>query len=505
MNHNPPSRLLKRLSATRWSAFVVSAARRPFVVATVLGTLALAVYIGMSAEQWRRMQTPSWDLAIFTQAAKQYASLSAPVVDIKGPGFNLLGDHFHPILAFLGPLYAVWPSGMTVLVVQDVLLAVSVGIFAWFGTRFLGGARGACLGFGFAVSFGVLEAVRVQFHEVAFAIPLTSMALCSLAVGKFRTATWWALPLVFVKEDLGVSAAVIGAVIVLRVVRTGTSGPSAALRRRTLVAGRARWGCGLVLWGLSWSALAVFVVLPGLNPEGRFAYGGAVDAWGAVADPLQSFGLMFYPWAKTTTWAILLLTGALVFLRSPVVWVGVPTLVWRFLSDNSGYWETTWHYNLVLMPVVFAALFDAALKARPVRGGSLRRSVERVTAFGPVLAAVVGLLLVPTSALAAAVDTARSPLPQNIGAKKQALDVVPDGATVASDLSVLTYLVPRHDVQWIGTTGDPAPEYVVLDRLSSTWAATGSPDPEHFARQSYGTDYTTTAEDRGIVVLARAQ
>jgi hypothetical protein len=49
------------------------------------------------------MLTMPWDLGIFEQVVKSYAHLRAPVADLKGPGFNILGDHFSPITALIAP------------------------------------------------------------------------------------------------------------------------------------------------------------------------------------------------------------------------------------------------------------------------------------------------------------------------------------------------------------------------------------------------------------------
>lgn len=479
--------------------------RIPRAVACVLGLAAAAVYTAISLVQWGLMETPSWDLAIFTQALKQYAGLAPPVVNIKGYGFNLLGDHFHPILVLLAPLYALLPSGLTLMVVQDLLLALAVGVFAWYGTRYLGVVRGACLALGFAASFGVLEAIRVQFHEVAFAVPLMALALCSVATGRLRAALLWAAPLVFVKEDLGVTAAMVGVLVVARYIRNGGLGIRSGRMtyRRAIGSPLVVQGIGLIVWGLSWSAAAVFLILPALNPRGHFDYGGSVDVWGALADPLQALGLMLYPWAKSQTLLLLAVTGALVFLRSPVVWVGVPTLVWRFLSDNPGYWEPTWHYNLVLMPVVFAAVFDAALRVRPIRATSVARAVERMTAAGPVLAAGIAVVLVAGSTASPLLSPDQSRSPGSIAAKQEALRRIPQGASVASDLSVLTYLVPDHDVRWIGHRSDPAPDYLVLDRTTGTWNGAGTEELEATAASMYGGRYAALQDDHGVVVLER--
>ena len=80
---------------------------------------------------------PSWDLAIFSEAAKAYAHLQAPIVEIKGPGYNLLGDHFHPILVLLGPVWRLFPSPLSLLVVQDLLLALSAWPLTRLATRLL--------------------------------------------------------------------------------------------------------------------------------------------------------------------------------------------------------------------------------------------------------------------------------------------------------------------------------------------------------------------------------
>jgi uncharacterized membrane protein len=347
--------------------FTPVSGRRPAgLIALAVGLAATAAYLWMSAEQLRRMETPSWDLAIFTQLAKAYAGVSAPIVDVKGYGFNLLGDHFHPILVLLGPVYAAWPSPMAVMAVQDVLLGAGAGILAWFGGRWAGPVRGAALGLGFALSFGVLEAVRVQFHEVAFAVPLLAGSLCLLALRRFLPAALWAAPLVFVKEDLGVTAALIGVLIALLAgARRGAEGRLWDVRRPGVVPGAL-----LCLWGVGWTLLAILVVLPALNPEGAFDYGDRVDLGAALADPLRSLALMVYPWQKAETLALILATGTVVFLRSPLALVALPTVAWRFLSEEPGYWEPTWHYSLVIMPVLFAALLDAVLRGR--RSGARR-------------------------------------------------------------------------------------------------------------------------------------
>src|SRR5699024_7431901 len=56
---------------------------------------------------------------------------------------------------------------------------------------------------------------------------------------------------------------------------------------------------------------------------------------------------------------MLLLAAGLIGGRSPLIWLMVPTLAWRFTGTVEFYWEWGWHYDAVLMPIAFAALLDA--------------------------------------------------------------------------------------------------------------------------------------------------
>ncbi|WP_448073813.1 DUF2079 domain-containing protein [Georgenia yuyongxinii] len=128
------------------------------VVPWALAGAVAALYSAFAVTQWRRLESPSWDLGIFTQLAKAYAHLEAPIVPIKGEGFNLLGDHFHPLLVLLGPVYRLFPSGLGLLILQAVLLGLSVVPVASVARELLGRGRGTALG----VAYGLSWACRAR-------------------------------------------------------------------------------------------------------------------------------------------------------------------------------------------------------------------------------------------------------------------------------------------------------------------------------------------------------
>lgn len=184
----------------------------PWVVA---GGLFL-VYLVLSVGRFRRMEWASWDLGIFEQAIRAYAHLEAPVADLKGPGANILGDHFSPIIALVAPVYRLFPGPVTLLVVQAALFALAAVPVTRAAGRFLGRGRGIAVGVAYGLSWGIQRAVEFDFHEIAFAVPLIAFALEAVLARRWYAALLWGLPLVLVKEDLGFTLAALAAVVAWR-------------------------------------------------------------------------------------------------------------------------------------------------------------------------------------------------------------------------------------------------------------------------------------------------
>src|SRR4051812_48525339 len=107
---------------------MTSATRTQRLLAGSIAVAVGAAYAVLALTRYRRFAISSWDHAIFEQAVKGYARPGAPIVDVKAPGFNILGDHFSPIDALIAPFYRVFPSAQTILLAQVVLLAISVAV-----------------------------------------------------------------------------------------------------------------------------------------------------------------------------------------------------------------------------------------------------------------------------------------------------------------------------------------------------------------------------------------
>ncbi|WP_226920802.1 DUF2079 domain-containing protein [Georgenia subflava] len=462
----------------------------PWVVAVVTA----ALYSVYAVTQWRLLEVPSWDLGIFTQLAKAYSGLDAPVVTIKGEGFNLLGDHFHPMLVLLAPFYRLFPSGLTLLVVQAVLLAVSAVPITRVARELVGRGRGTALGVAYALGWGLQGAVAAQFHEIAFAVPLLAFALAAFLRGRWWACTAWAAPLVFVKEDLGLTVAALGLVLLWRG-RRRASGQAASGRQ-------VRAGAFLAAWGMVWFVLAIWVILPALNP------GGTWDYYDRVGSEEQQ-GLLdvllgaLVPGEKYVTLLLLVAAAGVVGVRSPLVWLWVPTLAWRFVGNVEFYWGWSWHYSAILMPVAAAALLDAV--TRPPDPSAARRPAAPGgwATIGVGVAVATTALMMPTLPLARLVEPATYAVSDRHDGATAAIDAVAPGSTVEADIYLMAYLVPRAQVYWVGNAGNPAPDFVLLDTLRRTWPDRDITDAAAFAESRHGVDYELVLDADGYQVARR--
>ncbi|MFE5937572.1 DUF2079 domain-containing protein [Streptomyces sp. NPDC056470] len=483
--------------------------RRPAVLPWAWAAGLCLVYATVAVRRHQLLRTTGYDLGIFEQAVRAYAELRAPVVPLRGPGFHLLGDHFHPLLAALAPFYRLWPSPLCLLVAQSALLALAVVPLARWARRALGTRAAHVVAAGYGLSWGVASAAAFDFHEVALAVPLVAFVLEGLGRRRWGVAVAWAAPLLLVKEDLGLTLAAVGFYIAVK--------------------GPRRLGAVTAAVGLLGSLIEVKLLLPAFNPGGAYAHGGHLaDGHGSLLSTLAHAPLdALRPDIKAMTLILVFAPSALLALRSPLSLIAVPTLGWRMFSENTFHWGTAYHYSAILMPVVFAGLIDVLGRERqagkppspdapPAR--NLRGSLAVVLA--------VTVVMIPSFPLAQLAQRPTWRATPHIEAARALLARIPDGATVAASNRLAPQLTSRCEVVIFPTfpvdtrldlreTGPlPAPtaEWIVYDAVPpEAWPQQSGPWPYpkeqqerelRAAQESHG--YEVVAARDGITLLRRA-
>ncbi len=255
-----------------------------------------------------------------------------------------------------------------------------------------------------------------------------------------------------------------------------------------------------MIWGFAWSFLAIGVIIPHFNPAHHYDYwsDGGVLAPGGHLTAAGLIGQLFHAWPdKLQTTVLLLLPTVFIALRSPLALIAVPSLLLRFLSTDSSFWGTVWHYNATVMPVMFIAAVDALARIRTAmdaddpagfaswasgRRGARRALLAGAQRYGAAMMVAIAVTLAfqfPLSHLWNAQTYRISP---HVEAAETAMAQVPDGATVQTTLDLLAPLAARTDTFWIGNAGNPRTQYIVFDGLNSDYSPVISNVPAFIAQ-----------------------
>ncbi|MBS2548276.1 DUF2079 domain-containing protein [Catenulispora sp. NL8] len=416
-----------------------------------------------------------WDSEIFDQAIRNYAHFHLPRVPVLGtksptdPGYLQLRDHFSPILALLAPLYWFRDSPTNLYIAQAFLFMAAVPAVWLFTRRKLGVLPAYCVSLAFALAWPFQVAADFEFHEVAFAVPLTAWMIERFDAGRVRWGFAAAGALLLVKEDQGFVVAMYGLVMVLR--------------------GSRRLGAKLIAMGVgALAVLNVFILAPLNSTPGRqwmwtpLGKTAGPAAKFVVSHPITTLGDFLDPaHAKTQTLVLLFLPVLFLAFRSTLVLLALPLIGERFLSDQPNYWGLSYHYNAFLVPILFLAAVEGAQRLpRP------RFSVP----VWAVCCLAVTLALLPRFDLWQLKDSSFrvADLPQN-SAISQALKVIPDGAVVDAYPPYGIRLTHRAKVVTAGSAGRYLPAWII------------ERDSPGFVAQNEKLGYKIRYRNAGIVVL----
>ncbi len=419
---------------------------------------AVAAYSVLSLFRHWHFQSADFDLGIADHAVWHYSRFEVPSDTISHFN-NLLGDHFDPTMAFLAPLYWIYPHVEMILVAQAVLLTLPLFPIYLFTRKRLGRFAGVC----FAVSYTLLWELQAEaafdFHELTLAVPAAAFAIYFADEEK-----WWpffgcVFFMAMCKENLCLLAVFFGVVL--------------------MVGGK--WGKGLILSG---AALALFLfevkfLIPYLGERPythwRFAQLGlgplqAVET--CLAHPFKVLGILFSNSTKTITILCLFLPYFFGAFFSPWGLLAVPLICERMLSDDPDFWVMMYQYNVMAAPILclasadgfyrlFQRMKDPAFRGKVLRGLAILILVFNIIAFQLPHQPMGHFIRYPFWRFTQAEETG-----------KEALSLIPEGASVLAQSSVIPHLshrevIDRMDERW--AESPPAEDYVIVALDENGW------------------------------------
>src|SRR3984893_4720002 len=426
---------------------------------------AAIAYAAISIYRHDHFGSNAFDLGVQDQTVWGYSRLQM-IPNTVEMIRNLLGDHFHPILMLIAPLYWIWDDVRVLLIVQAVLLAVAgLPIFWWARDR-LGLIPAVAFETAYLTFWGVLSGVIYDFHHIAFAVPAIAFGL--YAVLTKRNRLFWAMLVLglLTRENIALTFAAIGFYI-------------------AVIQHRWRLGAAVIALSVAWFAALIELVMPAIAgaPYGHWTYDALGTGPGSallhiVRHPLSSLRILFDNSTKLKLWGGLL--GAWLFLPlvSPIAFVAILTLLEWLWSSNPALWSASFHYSLVIAPVLAFAAIDSIARLQrflpkspsrgkfpsPARGKSPSPSGGgQGGGFAVALSLAVlaaGLILTfgivqPFQELGTYISS------RQVADIQSCLKVIPADASVSASNALLPHLSHRHEIYLLTMKHDA--DYVAID------------------------------------------
>ena len=513
----PPRWVIGRQPARRDGAVDTAprTTRRQWLQLGAVMAAAAALYLVHSFLRFRNFEAKGYDLGIFDQAVRQYALFREPIVPIKGVDFNILGDHFHPILVLLAPLYWIWDDPRMLGIAMALLLVSSAIPVYLFARRRCGHLPALLAAAGLLLWWPFQAMVNWDLHEITLGVPIMAWVIWAIDARRYWLGFGLSLSLLTVREDMGVTVLAIALVF--------------AIKRAWAPAVLSAVAGVLGYW------FATSVVIPHFSPEGEFGYwqftalgpdlGSSLQFM--VTEPFAAAAVLFDHPLKIGLWLLHFVLLWLLPFLSPYALIGAPILLSRLFNDRLNVWSPVYQYDAILGVIFLMAALEALGRIVAWRGR--RRAAEEAPRHGEPDTVAAGRRRAPqarvftvfTAVFLAAGVAGTAFFPQVFPlhrtvtgqnwqmtewahALNRAVESIPDGVCVEAADNAVPHLVDRTYVGLHGDMGDDLATWMIID---TTVEELGGWDPltpdEALARAERLGYEPVTQDDHGIWVLHR--
>ncbi len=328
-----------------WKRIPFIHTHRMVILVTLCWGVVLAVY---AVARHERLNSTTYDLGIEAQVIWNtwQGEWFASSIEVD----NYLGDHAAFIVLLLAPLFGLWADVRILLIFQALMLAAGALPLFQIAQRWLNDRSLATL---FAVVYLLYPLIgfanRFDFHPLVLVIPLLLLAYNLLELDHPGWATLAILLTLSVREEMGLTVFAFGLYVALVMVRP-------------------RLGLAWAAVGLTWSLLALFVVIPAFRSSasdtlGRYAWLGErpVDMLlGLLREPGRVLQHFLVPYRALVPVKLLLPVGFLSLLAPLMLLVALPALAYNLLSSAPSQSSIYFHYLAPAVPFIFIAAVQGA-------------------------------------------------------------------------------------------------------------------------------------------------
>lgn len=415
------------------------------ILPVLLAALFTVIFSVHSLSRHNTFNSHALDLGIHTQASFLFAKNLLPFSSILHMPY--LADHFGLIMLILSPIYKLFPSAATILVLQALLVSLSsIFIYAIALDKLRNVLLSSLITLSYLAAPGVLSAINFDFHLATISVFPLSLMLYAWYFKKFKLY-WTSLILgITFKEDIQIFIFGLGIY--------------------QLIQKQHKQGAITLLLAASSFYLIKFQIMPSLwfgveNLDIGTSLLPLTDPFTLIylflLRPNIFMDQIFNSPVKLNTIDFVYRQFAFLPLLSPLSWFTVfPALFLRFSSLATHFWTSSFHYNANLTPFLAVSAILALKKFR--------------IPFFPVIILLIFFLitggLTPNGMIW---RTMQNPFqdPSRFRHIEDDLQTIPASAAVSAQSPLVPHIANREKIYMFPEIYDA--EYIVLDPSLSNY------------------------------------
>ncbi len=435
----------------------------------------VVVFSGYTIFMHYVFKTYAWDLGIFTQSfwtTVNRGKLFYYTVELNvNPSGSFFGTHFSPILFLVLPIYAIFQSPYTLLVLQTIVLALGALPVYWIAKKALDDKLSAV---GMAAAYLIYPAVQsvncFDFHTEAFIPLFFLLTFYYISEQKWFKGLLFAVLTLSTIEFAPILIMFLAFYLILKdaVNRIMTRQWMPFLRRLL-------FPIMLMIIAVAWFFLASYVV-DVVNPVKSTGLPGNWTYWGSslsgvvvniITHPLQALAFMATPTDKVFYVFGLLAPLLILPVFSPEILFALPWLIAAPLSEYGFYYNLYFQYSAFAIGQLFiAAIF--CIRRFSFLNHDKRKNfkIQRV---------IISSILIASFLLSVAISPIGLPRlgarPVNItphtNLVHDILNMVPGNASVATQNDIFPHVAQREDAYILTWPMPMEVDFILVDMKSS--------------------------------------
>lgn len=444
----------------------------------LLATLFFIIYTTHTLYRHFTFNSHAFDLGIYTQAIYLYSQGQLAFSSLKH--MILLADHFGLILAFLSPIYKLFPEAATLLIIQSLFVTLSsIPIYLIATDKLKSLWASLLLTIAYLTSVGILSAINFDFHLSTISVLPLSLMLYGWYFKRCKLY-WFSLLIgITFKEDVPLFILGLGLFL--------------------LIQKQVKLSIATIIFALTSIYLIKFTTMPLLWKDAETSY--LQTSILPLDSPIDLISLLlirpgifidqiFNSPIKMQT--INELYRQFIFLPflSPLSWLTVfPSLFFRFSSTYTQAWTNSFHHSANLIPFLAISTILVIDKFKLPH-----RFVSYLLIF-----ILFTSSLTPNSFIWNIVwldfHQSRFEYLQN------SLKIIPDYDTVSAQSPIVPHLANRERVYLFPEIYDA--QYLVLDKSLSSYPMTHDDLENKIAIFSRSTNWKIFLQNRSLIIFQR--